>query len=206
VVEGAALTLEQAAGLAGGYRWIEHRLFELTGAWSLGPGADAARLHLFEVSGQHAWHAALWAERLPALAGHDPAALTAAPAPAAGPLLDALAGIEDGADEAGVCRLSGLYRVVVPRLVVSYRRHLHRAVPVSDRPTIRALRLVLRDEAESWLTGERLIEEALTGEKTAVAAAETQRRLEALVVASGVGPGLVPWPAADFRHPPAGPS
>ncbi|HEX3946612.1 MAG TPA: hypothetical protein VHW47_02855 [Acidimicrobiales bacterium] len=184
------LRLEQAASLVGAYRWAEHRLFELTGAWAAEPAPPGVQVHLDEVSAQHGWHAQLWADRLPVLDWFDPATVTLPAGPAAGPLLEALAALP--ADP--VDRLAGLYRVVVPRLLVGYDRHLARAVPVADAPVIRALRLVRRDEVASWRAGEALLQGLLGEAGRAAAAARVQRDLEAPMAAQRIGPGLFPWP------------
>ena len=51
-----------------------------------------------------------------------------------------------------------LYRVVLPRLVTSYERHLQVTSPITDGPVARALRLVLNDEVADWHAGERIVE------------------------------------------------
>lgn len=196
--EALALPLGQAARLLGAYRWVEHRLFELTGAWAAEIDLPAVALHLDEVSAQHAWHADLWAQRLPVLDDVDPEALTA-PAPGVAPLLDGLA-----AEEGPVPRLAGLYRVVVPRLLVTYDRHLGRVQLVADGPTARTLRLVLRDELESWQAGEGLLECLLDGPDAVRAAADTEIRLESALVAARPGEGLVGWPEDPPRSGPVG--
>jgi hypothetical protein len=171
---------------------MEQRLFELSGAWAAEVTVPEVQIHLDQVSGQHAWHAELWMARLPVLDGTDPEALTRPAGPAVGPLFDALV------DSSGtVERLAGLYRVVLPRLLVTYDRHLLRAAPVADAPTVRALRLVRRDEIESWQEGEALLQRLLVGPGDAAAAAAVQQRLESSVVASAVGEGLVPWPGEE---------
>jgi hypothetical protein len=200
----SALPLDQSAALLGGYRWIEHRLFELTGAAAPGARPPAVQLHLDEVSTQHAWHAELWAQRLPVLDGTDPESLTQ-PIGAAGPLLSALSahvsgGAPDATNGTGAARLgsvrllAGLYRVILPRLIVTYEAHLARAAPVADGPTIRALRLVLRDELESWRAGEALLQVNLTLPQDVSEATGIQAALESVIVAEGAGGGLVRWP------------
>ena len=87
--------------------------------------------------------------------------------------------------------------MVLPRLLVTYDRHLARAVPVADGPVVRALRLVRRDELEAWAEGEALLEGALRTTADAAVVAEAQQRLEAAVVGAAVGGGLVPWPGAE---------
>jgi hypothetical protein len=200
-----ALPIHQAAHLIGSYRWTEQRLFELTGAWAAEVPVPAIQIHLAEASRQHAWHADVWADRLPAIDGVDPDGLTRPLGPALGPLVAELAGEhhEDptaepsGAAGHGVVqRLTGLYRVVMPRLVTTYARHLVRAVPVTDGPTIRALDLVSRDDVALWRAGETLLQELLRRPHDAAVAAAVHQRLESIVVAAAAGPGLVPWPGS----------
>jgi hypothetical protein len=183
------LTLAYAAERFGAYRWVECRLFELTGAWAAQAAPPDAQIHLDVVSGQHGWHAELWADRLPVLDGADHDALTRPAGPILRPLLDEVARLQGT-----VARLAGLYRVVVPRLIVTYDRHLRRATAAADAPAVRALRLVRRDEVEAWQAGEALVEQFLARPEDAAAAAGVQARLEAVAVAAWGGSGLLPWP------------
>lgn len=185
----AGPTLLQAAERHGAYRWAERRLFELTGAWAAEATAPEARIHLDVVSGQHAWHAELWADRLPVLDGVDREDLTGPAGPVLGPLFAELARAPGT-----VPRLAALYRVAVPRLLVTYDRHLLRAVPAADAPVVRALRLARRDGLEAWQAGEALLQRLLVGPDQAAAAAEAQARAEAAVVSAWAGAGLLPWP------------
>jgi len=187
------LPIHTSAQLVGGYRWIEHRLFELTGAWAAQAPLAEVQLYFDETSARHAWRAGLWADRLPVLDGLDPDALTVPFGPAVTPLFEALAGEET---EGVVQRLAGLCRVVLPRLAVTYGSHLARATPVADAPVIRVLRLARRDVVESWLTGETVLEHLLARPHDAQVAAGAQGALEGVVLAAGVGAGLVPWPEA----------
>ena len=185
----SALELSQAAELLGAYCFVERRLFELTGAWSVEVTRPGLAVQLDAVSQQHAWHAELWADRLPVLAGIEPASLVAPAGPALGPVLDALA-----ATDTAVERLAGLYRCVLPRLLVTYGRHLRRAVPATDAPVIRALRLVRTDELAAWQVGEAQLEVLIDTPDAARAAAATVGVLEATLASGLAGPGLVPWP------------
>ena len=81
-------TIDELAGLVGAYCWVEHRLFEVAGAWASEPrvgetGTDAAdgelRVWCAAAAQRHAALAGRWAERLPVRAGVDPAALVAPP-------------------------------------------------------------------------------------------------------------------------------
>src|SRR5208282_3353050 len=76
VVPEGALPLGRTAALVGEYRRIEAALYAATGAWVVDMPVAAAQVHLDAQSMRHAWHAELWAERLPVVAGLDPDALT----------------------------------------------------------------------------------------------------------------------------------
>ncbi len=205
------LTLGATAALVGEYRWIENALYGLLGAWVVDMPVAAVKLHLDQQSLRHAWHAELWADRLPVLTGADPMSLTV-PSATSTALFAALDGFAPTsglpgsswppADEeplgrpGALPRLAGLYRVVLPRLVTSYQRHLSVAGPVTDGPVARALRLVLNDEIEDWLAGERLVERLVTRPHDVAAVHEFLQRLETAVVGAGARSGLVALPAS----------
>ena len=197
---GVSLPLDATAPLVGGYRWIESALHATLGGWVVDVPLAGVQVHLDAQSMRHAWHAELFADRLPVRAGVDPDALTVPP-PAAGALLAALDGTgptdaEDGsgARPGALPRLAGLYRVVLPRLVTTYTRHLAVVATVADAPLRRALRLVLRDEVEDWLAGERLVQRLLQRPHDVAAVHEFQQHLETLAVAAGARAGLVDLP------------
>ncbi|HUY65820.1 MAG TPA: hypothetical protein VMV06_03295 [Acidimicrobiales bacterium] len=197
------------AALVGEYRWIEGALYRALGEWVTDVPIPAVQVHLDGQSMRHAWHAQLWAERLPVLDGADPDALTVPSAPSAA-VFAALAGEPsptggpgppwpEGTDgEPGppgaLPRLAGLYRVVLPRLVTTYERHLQVAGEVSDGPVRRALRLVLNDEIDDWRAGERLVQRLVTRPHDVAAVYEFLGRLEAAAVAAGARSGLVTLP------------
>jgi hypothetical protein len=182
------LDLHQAASLLGAYCAIERRLFEVTGAAANDPeaGSETAVL-LSSLSAEHAWHAELWADRLPVLSSLEVAGLVVLP-----PDVDAV--FDDLSSAGPLEQLSGLFRVVLPRLVSSYARHEASASPAAEAPTRRALRLVLADETEEWARGESLVEGILTTPQAVEAAGEAVIRLESRLVGAGVGVGLVAWP------------
>jgi hypothetical protein len=203
------LTLSQTAALVGEYRWIENALYATLGEWVTDMPVAAVQVHLDGQSLRHAWHAELWADRLPVLAGADPAGLTTPSAISAvtfaalngvSPSIDGPGATWPPADEASpgrpgaLPRLAGLYRVVMPRLVTSYERHLRAADGVTDGPVARALRLVLNDEIEDWHTGERLVQRLVNRPHDVAAVHEFLQRLESAVVGAGARSGLVTLP------------
>ncbi|MGO8871193.1 MAG: hypothetical protein ACLQPH_07275, partial [Acidimicrobiales bacterium] len=128
--EALPLSLDTTAALIGEYRWIETTLFRLLGEWAADMPLAAVTVHLDAQSMRHAWHAELWAERLPVRSGFEPDTVTA-PSNSSAALFAALAGEvlatdvpgsswppadEEGYGRPGALpRLAALYRVVLPR-------------------------------------------------------------------------------------------
>lgn len=187
-------SLTDSARVVGAYRWIEFRLFEVLGSWVPNESAPEVRILFDAHSRIHAWHAELWAERIPSVAGLvDRDSVTVAPSEAAEELMSNLGGAHDGELGGGtLLRLVGMSRVVSPRLVSGYRLHLRRAVAVSDAPVIRALHLVIRDEIEAWQEVETIVQRLIRRPHDVAVVTAHQQYLESLIV--GTGPGLVPWP------------
>lgn len=209
------LPLAMTAALCGEYRWIEHALYALLGQWVLDVPLASVQVHLDAQSMRHAWHEELWAERLPQFAGSDHDRLTVPSPPTAA--LFSLFGVSvpgtatrhaDGSsigpptgpiEEPPVLpgvlpRIAGLYRVVLPRLIVSYERHLAVTALPTDGPIVRALRLVLNDEVDDWHAGERLVQRLMTRPHDVAAVVDYQHQLESAVVASGARSGLIRIP------------
>ncbi|HXA34243.1 MAG TPA: hypothetical protein VNV87_18470 [Acidimicrobiales bacterium] len=184
-----SLPLAVTASLVGGYRWIEQRLFELLGGWAAEATSAELRMHLDAQSARHAWHASLWADRLPVRDGVSADELTVAAAAAARVLA-----VLDGSRSEPAPLMAGLYRVVLPRLVTGYTLHLGATAPVSDAPVIRALHLVLTDEIEDWHAGERLVQGLLTRPDDVAAVSALHLKLESALVEAGTGTGLTGWP------------
>ena len=80
------------ARLVGSYQWVERRLFEILGSWVASEPVPEAQMVFDVFSQQHAWHAELFADRLPALDSVDADALMVAPSPEVDRMLAVLAG------------------------------------------------------------------------------------------------------------------
>jgi hypothetical protein len=206
LVERGALPLEVTASIVGSYRWIERRLFEVYGGWVAHEAVAEARLFYDLQSQYHAWHAELWEERLPVLDGVDPDTLSIPPSVGVERLLTRVSGAPPAGDEADapgvgpggtLVRLVGMARVVLPRLVAGYTRHLARVVPVADGAVARTLELVRRDEVEAWQQAELQVQALVRRPSDVAVVTAHQRGLEDLVAEDG--PGLVPW--ADDADP-----
>ncbi|MDQ1392072.1 MAG: hypothetical protein QOF30_1049 [Acidimicrobiaceae bacterium] len=169
--------LADAARVVGGYAWLEERLFETLGVWVQAVPEPEVKLRLAADSHHHAWHASLWRERLPALRELEAEQFVAA----SGPTVESfLAGLRSSATT--IDKLVGVYRVLLPRLVATYQRHLEGGSAVTEGPTIRALRLVLADDLADWRDGELLIQRLLTTPGNVERASAQQARLETLLI------------------------
>jgi hypothetical protein len=179
-------SLVEAAGVVGGYVWLEERLFETLGAWVPSVAEPEVKLHVAADSHHHAWHASLWRPLLPALAEMDGEQFVAPRGPGVGALVTAL---QPSASPTTIDKVVGLYRVVLPRLVTRYQRHLATASSVTDGPTIRALQLVVADELADWRRGEALVQGLLMSPEAVRSASEAQARLETLLIEGGCDGG-----------------
>ncbi len=186
---GPALTLQESARLAGHYRWVEKRAFEILGGWVPDVPELDVKLTIAAHAPHHAWHSSLWRDRLPELAGVERDALTVPANAGVAAFMDALG--DDAGEDRTIEKLVGAYRVLLPRLIAAYTADLERASPVSDSPTMRCLRLVLRDDLDDWREGETLVQGLLVDGAAVRRAADHQARLEDLLVGAG---GISPSP------------
>ena len=181
-----ATTIEDAARRAGHHRWTEMRLFELMGGWVSAVADPEAKIRLHVAARHHGWHAGLWGNVLPDASEDAVRRLAVAPSEAVRSLFESLRGPEGGGDTPE--KLVAVYRVLLPHLVATYRAELGAASEVSDGPTIRTLRLVLRDEEDDWRRGERLVRSLLRNGEEIQRAAAHQGRLEAVLARAGGAP------------------
>ena len=189
---GAPLSFEASARRIGHYCWIEMRAFEILGAWTASVPEPAVKTTLATHSRQHGWHAELWHDLLPVIGEAGVDSFIAPPSAAHISFVEALAAPE--APDLTIEKLVGAYRVLVPHAAGAYGHHLERTSPVSDGPTIRALRLVLSDQHHHWHEGETLLQAQLRSDADVDRASSHQAHLERLLVAAGgiAGTGLAP--------------
>ncbi|MGH9118600.1 MAG: hypothetical protein ACRD0A_12220 [Acidimicrobiales bacterium] len=175
----APLTLEASGRRFGHYVWAERRLFEILGAWSGDTSDPAARPVLAANAAHHAWRAEVLATRLPTASGLDVSGWIGPPS---ADLVTCFSAVEEPGPTATAARLVGVYRVIVPHLAEAFLYHLDRVVEISDRPSIRWLRLVLRDELADWRAGVGLLD----GEDEGAVDAHRRRLAQLLAEAGGV--------------------
>lgn len=161
-------TIGGTARRLGHYAWVEQRLFEVLASLAdptsqcaptrseveLGGGLsaeDRARVALVCLAhaDHHGWHAEMWRQRIPVFAGHSVESLVVPPDEHIAEVLDDLVGVK---------ALVGIYRLVLPRMIVGYGAHLADAGAASDSPVIRTLELVLADEVRDWREGEAIVQ------------------------------------------------
>jgi len=100
---------------------------------------------------------------------------------------------EPEAPELTIEKLVGVYRVLIPRKIAAYTFHLNATSRITDAPTMRSLKFILQDEFEDWREGEMLLQSLISTPEEVDRAANRQRELERLVLATGgiTGPGSI---------------
>jgi hypothetical protein len=179
----APLSLEASARRIGHSCWVEVRAFEILGAWTAQVPEPDVQAILATHSRQHGWHAELWHDLLPVIGEGGSESFVEPPSGALTTFVEALAAPR--AAELTLEKLVGAYRVLMPHAVSAHRQHLDRTSPISDGPTMRALRLVLSDHLDHWREGEALLQARLRSDVDVDRAASHQRHLEKLLVAAG---------------------
>ena len=183
--------VEESARRVGNYKWVEMRLFEVLGGWVATVPELDVKMRLGTHCYKHAWHADLWHKRLPELREMSPERLTVPANDELVAFIDAMT--EPEAPELTIEKLTGVYRVLIPRKIAAYTYHLNGTSPITDAPTIRWLRFILIDEVDDQCDGELLLQSLLRTPADVERAANHQRRLEELMVAAGgiAGPGSI---------------
>lgn len=179
----APLDIEGAARRAGHYKWLEMRLFEVLGDWVATVPELDVKLRLAAHCHHHAWHAELWHKRIPELQDMGPDRLTGPSNGGMVAFMDTMS--EPEGPELTIEKLVGVYRVLMPHKITVYTHHLGNTSPTADAPTIRALRLILRDELDDWRDGEMLLQSLIQTPDGVDRAAAHQARLEKLLMAAG---------------------
>lgn len=190
-----SFSVEETARRAGNYKWAEMKLFEALGGWIATVPELDVKMRLGSHCYKHAWHAELWHKRLPELREMNPDRLTL-------PANDALvrffeAMTEPEAPETTLEKLTGVYRVLIPRFIAAYTYHLNNTSEITDAPTIRNLKFILQDEFDDWRDGEMIIQSLIESPADARRVAEHQARLESLMTEAGgvAGHSSIGFPA-----------
>jgi len=172
---------EHSARLLRNYRYVVERTMRALGGWiALTPELSAKLL-----MGRHVWdlaqHCDAFGRRLPELRAHAQESESANPAIAT--FMDAIEAPE--APDQTVERLVGVYSVLKPHLLATYRDHLARANPVYEPPTRRILARCIEDETSHIVAGEEILVH-LAGAPAAKERAKTrQAQLDGLLIAAG---------------------
>jgi hypothetical protein len=185
-------TIDELAALVGAYCWLEHRIFEVTGAWATAPGpvdAEVAELRVWSASTsrRHGALAGRWAERLPVRAGVESAALVTAP--------DGPEGLAEAFEELAATKelevgVAGLVETVLPWVGGVYGSHLAVAAPVSEASVMEVL-VEARREGSAEIQGGRSLLGRLpeVGKPSRHLAEQFKRALATKGVSPAVRPG-----------------
>ena len=181
---------DHSARLLRNYRYVTERTMRALGGWIALTPELSAKLLL----GRHVWdlaqHCDALGRRLPELRAH--AQVSEAANPGVVTFMDCLEEPE-GRDQTAE-RLVGVYSVLKPHLLATYRDHLAQANAVYEPPTRRILARCIEDEERHIAEGDTTLRHLLREASARERAASRQRRLQELLAAArGVtGDGLVP--------------
>jgi hypothetical protein len=169
-----------SARLLRNYRYVVERTMRAVGGWIALTPEISAKL----VMGRHVWdlaqHCDAFGRRLPELRAH---AQVSEPANAnVVRFMDCLE--EPDRRDQTVERLVGVYSVLKPHLLGTYRQHLAHANPVYEPPTRRILARCIADEERHIAEGWTIIEHLSTDASVRARAASRQRGLEELLLAA----------------------
>ena len=191
---------DDSARLLRNYRYVVERTMRAVGGWIALTPEISAKL----VMGRHVWdlaqHCDAFGRRLPELRAH---AQVSEPAnPEVVRFMDRLE--EPEQRDQTVERLVGVYSVLKPHLLATYRGHLARANSVYEPPTRRILARCIADEERHIAEGRTIIEHLSTDASVRARLVARQRCLEELLVAArgvtGDAAFLAPAPGEPPRE------
>ena len=191
---------DDSARLLRNYRYVVERTLRAVGGWIALTPEISAKL----VMGRHVWdlaqHCDAFGRRLPELRAH--AQISEPANPGVVRFMDRLEEPE-GRDQT-VERLVGVYSVLKPHLLATYRDHLARANSVYEPPTRRILARCIADEERHIAEGRTIIEHLATDASVRARVVSRQRGLEELLRAArgvtGDAASLAPAPGEPPRE------
>jgi len=190
---------DDSARLLRNYRYVVERTMRALGGWIALTPEISAKL----VMGRHVWdlaqHCDAFGRRLPELRAHAQVSEPASPDVVR--FMDCLE--EPERRDQTVERLVGVYSVLKPHLLATYRDHLARANSVYEPPTRRILVRCIADEERHIADGRTIMEHLSTDASAGARAASRQRCLEELLLAArgvtGDAASLTPTPVESPR-------
>jgi hypothetical protein len=183
------LTFRQQLERLSAFTWLEARLFERLGAWAGSVAGLEWRALFGSQARHHAQHAQWLASLVPDVADFDKDAAVTSPSPGASAAVEELGAIEPPEGE-GWHAAAAWYRVVLPRLEVSYASHRQRLDPLADVAIARVLSWIERDIADDRRAGEAALQARVSSPRVASEASAVVARIDAK--AACFGP-LIGW-------------
>jgi len=173
---GVPIPLVEQVGVLGEAVWIEERLFELEGRWSMVETDAEVAVHLATNSRYHGDHAVRLADCLPDSPVLDAEGHVRSPSPGWEAVLVEPLELPEGS----WARLVVVERVLA-RTVPGYEELANRLTMVADGPTLRALDHVLTDQRAELTATRALVVARVDAGLTAVLGEEVDARLEGSV-------------------------
>jgi hypothetical protein len=191
-----SFSVEDSARLIRNYRYAAERMMRILGGWIALTPELPAKLLMGRQVWDNAQHADAFGRRLPELRAQ--AQVSEPSGPGFVRFMDAVE--EPEGRHQTVERLVGIYRVLKPHLLETYRQHLAEANSVYEPPTCRILARCAEDEERHIRAGEAVLRGLLTAPDGEERARSWQGRLQALLDAAGGvtgrGAATAPRPAA----------
>jgi hypothetical protein len=184
--------VEENVALLKRYNWVEQRLNDLfltrltsTPEWEV---KDALALHVW-IDAEHG----KWLQERVGELRHPPHNFHLSPDDALEAFLQ-----EALRSRSTLEMLVGIYRVIKPALLASYREHMERTNPLADQPTRRILRFICLEEEESIVWGEQAIEALSHAPEQQQEALAWKNHLMAYLAAAGGINGLAEKSTAEL--------
>ncbi len=146
----------QRARCIGAFAWIEQRLFEVVGGWASAETDDLLKVLFDTESRVHGWNSLLWKDEMPpegslrAESSFSSENQNMLVAPGFVTIMDR---IESDWQDTGVVsygHLGVLCKVVLPRLLLTYRIHMVNLSPVTDGSFARSVNIAYDDIIDIW--------------------------------------------------------
>ena len=166
------LTVQQNLELLGRYRYAEVQFMEVMGSWAYTMVDPEIKIGFGRHMFQDSVHADLLGKRIPELKGRSQHFHSIPPSDEFVKLLET---IWRESDE--ILRMVGLYRVLKPALISSYRRHLDHLELPADEPTGYILRHIADEEQDHIDWADKVIERLLAATNRRVDVARRQDEL-----------------------------
>ncbi len=201
------LSIVERTSTISAYAWIDYKLFEVIGGWVEGEDDLDLKVLFDAESRAHGWNAAMWRKEMPpegslraerSLAPQDRLEGDGVPTLVRPGFAQALHMLE-AAENLSLLRLGTLGKVILPRMLLTYRIHQCRLSPATDGSFSRTLNIAYHDVLDMWQAVQLAFEATFCrsdpskagGTSLPVEIMARIREIETCLEASGPGIGLL---------------